>query len=185
MQRHLAATAHNVYKCCSREILQRHVPWEVLALTLLQYFSLHKIWLAVYLINTSLNSILSRDCCLNDRLVKIVSFLSYCVLLITFVILWFQNIFPYISNSVLTVPARLLSVDKDLLKEKLVRYVKELRFVCEWCAFYGRWHVTHDNLIYYFHKWRLKWSWWLETKKITLLLKVSHDNLQLPIISIL
>ena len=30
-------------------------------------------------------------------------------------------------NSVLTLPARLLSVDKDLLKEKLVRYVKRPR----------------------------------------------------------
>lgn len=37
-----------------------------------------------------------------------------------------------LNNLVLTVPARLLSVDKELLKEKLVRYVKRPRFKCQY-----------------------------------------------------
>ena len=62
----------------------------------------------------------------------------------------------YFNNSVLTVPASLLSVDKELLKEKLVRYVKQLKVISRYFAFYECWHanVAEDSL--YFHEERLK-----------------------------
>ena len=41
----------------------------------------------------------------------------------------------YFNNSVLTVPASLLSVDKELLKEKLVRYVKQLKVINRYLHF--------------------------------------------------
>lgn len=60
------------------------------------------------------------------------------------------------NNSVLTVPARLLSVDMELLKEKLVRYVKQLKVISRYFAFYECWHanVVEDSL--YFYKGRLE-----------------------------